>query len=278
MKKQNCAVILSKGPRKGEECGRTHCRHSRYLHENKKQKINVMDNNIRKKRQFNLQLVRNRKTDLQNRTSQVLIDQADKINNVPFTKQDREKKLEIFGVQNERECFVTGVNTGVGRGDHIKEIRGYSDYYRKNHKYEGFIFCGSNTDWNTAPVSIAENTRYKKMLGKDIGRDELTDAEYDMCTGEQKQIHDKLREWEEYVTSKGAKMYQLIPDEIDNDTQAMLDVGFEFFDKAMNIICEKHMAILMDEDERIHGDFERKLDGLKRIIQSFDVNDNSTQN
>lgn len=277
MKKQNCTVILSKGPRKGEECGRTHCRHSRYSHEKKKthpSSKNKIDRNahICAKREFNLQIIRNRKRDIHYRCSQVLINQADNINNVPFTPEDCEKKREIFGVQNDNECFITGANQGVKTGDHIKEIRGYSEYYKKLNKYKGFTYNGSNSKWNTAPVSITENKKYKKIGDKDIGREKLTSEEYEACTENQKQIYNKLIRWEDYATSRGAKMYQLIPNDVEDDVNMILDAGFEFLEKAMNIICEKHKSILMDEDERIHGDFERKLNDLKSIIQSFDAN------
>ena len=42
-----------------------------------------------------------------------------------FTEEDRQKKMEIFGVENLNTCFITG-EPSKGVGDHFKEINTHS--------------------------------------------------------------------------------------------------------------------------------------------------------
>ena len=135
----------------------------------------------------------------------------DKMFNPSFTDDDFNMKLKIFGIDSPKQCFVSGIKSGVGVGDHIFEVRGY-------HNPTGMY--GSNSQWNLVPVTQSKNSGYKKFkfhdgTTKDIGYQTLTEYEYNQCNDEQKTIYNKLNKWKEYVKSRDAKICFKFSDELE---------------------------------------------------------------
>ena len=73
--------------------------------------------------------------------------------NPTFTEEDRQKKMEIFGVPDLKTCFITE-QPSKGVGDHFKEINGY---------YAKTGMRGIDDEWNILPVSGSQNKSYKIM-------------------------------------------------------------------------------------------------------------------
>ena len=127
--------------------------------------------------------------------------------NPPFTKEDAEMKLSICGVRSLKECFVTHQTTGVGKGDHLFEIKGYKEHTGLNGV--------SNSKWNTLPVCGAVNPTYKRVTlqngtKKNIGRDFLTATEAQLLKPSDQRIYGVLRTWIAYCKSRGAVLSYLL--------------------------------------------------------------------
>tara|TARA_Y100000389_G_scaffold106063_1_gene102984 strand:+ start:854 stop:1669 length:816 start_codon:yes stop_codon:yes gene_type:complete len=117
--------------------------------------------------------------------------------NVRFLPKDARMKLEIFEISRDNICIITGQKSN-GIGDHLYEIRGY---YKATGHY------GSETQWNILPVIGSENKKYKKMAGKDIGYQELTDEELTTCSESQRELYVKIQKWKQYCKERGANIY-----------------------------------------------------------------------
>jgi hypothetical protein len=118
-----------------------------------------------------------------------------------FTAKDKAMKEEIFGFKG-KTSFLSGVKCG-GRGDHIYGVReGIS---------AGYSWVGSNSKWNTVPVTHAENVSYKNVLiekkKKNLAYDEFSTEEQNKFSGLQMKIYTSIKRWEKYVESRGAHMY-----------------------------------------------------------------------
>lgn len=128
-------------------------------------------------------------------------------NNPVFTNEDNKKKCEIFGIPNNKTCFITKEECN-GKGDHIFEINGYV-------KFVGLH--GSYDDWNTVPVVGRLNKSYKTQFNnKNIGYQYLTDEDIAKCTEQQRVIYNKIKTWKEYVESRGASLTWKLTEEEEN--------------------------------------------------------------
>ena len=139
--------------------------------------------------------------------------------NPEYTKEDNQKKLEIFDIPDNRTCFVTGLKSN-GTGDHIYEINNY-------HKYTGRR--GINDQWNIVPVVGSINKKYKKikftmsdgkLVKKDIGYQKLTEEEKLYLLQSEDDTHidfirvyRQLEKWNQYVVERGAVMSFVEPNE-----------------------------------------------------------------
>jgi hypothetical protein len=118
-----------------------------------------------------------------------------------FTTKDKEMKEKIFGFKG-KTSFLSGVKCG-GVGDHIYGVReGFQ---------AGYNWVGSNSKWNTVPVTHAENVSYKKVIiekkKKNLAYDEFSTEEQNKFSGLQMKIYTSIKSWEKYVESRGAYMY-----------------------------------------------------------------------
>lgn len=118
-----------------------------------------------------------------------------------FTTNDQEMKERIFGFKG-KTSFLSGVKCR-GVGDHIYGVR--------EGIAAGYDWVGSNSRWNTVPVTHAENVAYKKVIlgskKKNLVYDEFTAEELSQFSGLQLKIHTAIKMWAEYVESRGAHMY-----------------------------------------------------------------------
>jgi hypothetical protein len=118
-----------------------------------------------------------------------------------FTPKDKTMKGEIFGFDG-KTSFISGMKC-KGVGDHIYGVR------------EGFAagcdWVGSNSKWNTVPVTHKENVSYKKVViggvRKNLAFDIFSTEERATFNEEQEMIYTKIKKWEKYVCSRGAHMY-----------------------------------------------------------------------
>lgn len=122
--------------------------------------------------------------------------------NPPMSPRDKQWKLKICNVPNDKTCFVTGKTSGVGRGDHVFETKGY---YNLTGKF------GVDDDWNTLPVAGSLNNSYKIFQFKDghvkhVGFQTLTPSELSECTKKQKHIYGVIRRWRAYTKRRNIKM------------------------------------------------------------------------
>ena len=117
-----------------------------------------------------------------------------------FTSKDREMKEKIFGFKG-KTSFLSGVYCS-GVGDHIYGVR--------EGLAAGYDWVGSNSLWNTVPVTHAENVSYKDVIiggkKKNLAYDDFTSAEIDEFSGLQKKIYTAIKSWEIYAQSRGAHM------------------------------------------------------------------------
>jgi hypothetical protein len=131
--------------------------------------------------------------------------------NPEFTQEDFKMKCEIFEIQDNKMCFVSGISSNV-ESDHIYETIGY-------FKYTGET--GINDDWNLVPVCMECKKQYKifkftldgKKVNKNIGYENLTDNEllYLMSSTnndniQMAEIYVKMFTWKLYAEKKGAKL------------------------------------------------------------------------
>ena len=146
--------------------------------------------------------------------------------NPEFTEDDRKKKCEIFGIPNDKTCFITG-KPCKGTGDHLFEINGYANKTNGLH--------GTDDEWNKIPVIGAKNKSYKTKFGKNkkknIGYQDLTDEELKECTDEQKIYYQKIKLWKEYVKKRGASLtWKLTENE-----QRLYDIKKKEYENLWNI-------------------------------------------
>lgn len=119
-----------------------------------------------------------------------------------MSPQDREWKLKICGIPDERTCFVTKKSGGVGRGDHVFETKGY---FKLTGKF------GVDDDWNILPVAGSLNNTYKIFQFKDghvknVGFQNLTRAELAECSKKQKHIYNVIRRWRAYTKRRNIRL------------------------------------------------------------------------
>ena len=137
--------------------------------------------------------------------------------NPTFTEEDRQKKMEIFGVPDLKTCFITE-QPSKGVGDHFKEINGY---------YAKTGMRGIDDEWNILPVSGSQNKSYKimeyvidgKKIKKNIGYESISDDELLYLASSENEkyiqyydIYVKVWNWERYVENRGAKMWYKEPE------------------------------------------------------------------
>ena len=141
--------------------------------------------------------------------------------NPTFTEEDRQKKMEIFGVENLNTCFITG-EPSKGVGDHFKEINGY---------YAKTGMRGIDDEWNILPVSGSQNKSYKimeyvidgKKIKKNIGFESIPDWELLHLASSENEvylqyydIYVKVWNWQRYAENRGAKMWYKEPESFEN--------------------------------------------------------------
>ena len=141
--------------------------------------------------------------------------------NPVFTEEDRQKKMEIFGVPDLKTCFITEEPSN-GVGDHFKEINGY---------YAKTGMRGIDDEWNILPVSGSQNKSYKimeyvidgKKIKKNIGYESISDDELLYLASSENEkyiqyydIYVKVWNWERYVENRGAKMWYKEPESFEN--------------------------------------------------------------
>ena len=122
----------------------------------------------------------------------------DKKYNIPFLKEDEEKKCLIFKISNLKTDFIT--RTKIQTGDHYYPIGAH-------HKKEHII--GSDSEWNRIPVSGSNkkenkyNNLKKRIKNSDISK----------FNDEEQLIIQKINNWINYVKSREARMYHKISEE-----------------------------------------------------------------
>ena len=128
--------------------------------------------------------------------------------NIPFEKKDREEKLKICGLVGapKKTCAICGRQGTLAQGDHIW---GRMEYYTKTKK-AGIV----KGKWNTLPVCSRTgcNKSYKKItltngVKKDIGKDELTEAELNLVSPKDEKAVDIVRKWKAYAKGRGAVLW-----------------------------------------------------------------------
>ena len=99
--------------------------------------------------------------------------------NTLYTEDDRKKKCEIFEISNDKTDFITGQKLN-GIGDH---------YYPLTAERKKLNRIGSDSQWNRIPVS-GYNSKYKN----------------------QSEYSEKIKQWENYCNSRGAKLFYQLTD------------------------------------------------------------------
>ena len=181
--------------------------------------VNTLDDELFQKKKSNLL---QRYTDTLYCLTKDVINVYDKLKNPEYTKTDQLKKEEIFEVESSKECFITGMKSGVGAGDHLFEIRGYVNETGMH---------GSNSKWNLVPVTLSENRGYKKFMFddgvKNIGYQTLSKEEYKKCTQKQKTIYNKIQRWKAYVKKRGARISFIIPENVSKEMDGIVKMMYE---------------------------------------------------
>lgn len=144
-----------------------------------------------------------------------------------FTKEDEEKKQEIWGYEKGYSPF-SGKNKEAT--DHIYGLReGITNY----------DVCGSDTEWNKIECTSEENSGskfWKKIPNsiKNIVYDEFTQEEIEKFDENTKNKYYKLKKWIEYCDERGAKLFYSNVKEIDlkikKHLQAQADETNNFID------------------------------------------------
>jgi hypothetical protein len=128
--------------------------------------------------------------------------------NIPeYTDSDKERKLEIFNIPNSETSIVSGEPTTKGGGDHLYEVRGY---YRHTSQY------GIESEWNKLPVTAGENKSYKKMCGKDVGWQKLTEEELTTLSEDNQILYRCIQEWFSYCESRGVSLCFEMPETVED--------------------------------------------------------------
>ena len=155
-----------------------------------------------------------------------------------FTSEDEQKMMEIFEIPDMKTCVVTGEKVAKSGGDHLFEVRGY---LKKTGK------VGIEQKWNRLPVSTSENIRYKKFkftddngksYTKNIGWEELTDAEFNLCTPKQQRLYRNIRKWFSYCDEKNVMLGVEMPDgariEMEKAIDSAMDILLEGIERMKN--------------------------------------------
>lgn len=132
-----------------------------------------------------------------------------------FEECDRKMKMKIFEYEGKKS-FISGTHCN-GVGDHMIGIR-------EEIKAQGI--AGSNSQWNTIPLTHKENVSYKraeiKGIKKNLASDLLTDDEILLLTPNQKKTYNKLNEWKKYVKSRNARMFYSNMKIIDDENEDVI--------------------------------------------------------
>ena len=120
-----------------------------------------------------------------------------------FTSEDEQKMMEIFEIPDMKTCVVTGEKVAKSGG---------------------------------LPVSTSENIRYKKFkftddndksYTKNIGWEELTDAEFNLCTSKQQRLYQNIRKWFSYCEEKNVVLGVEMPDAARIEMEKAIDSAME---------------------------------------------------
>ena len=127
------------------------------------------------------------------------IDKHYEVNQPKFTAADKEEKIKIWNLRNEKGDIISAFNknkSNINKGDHIYGIR------------EGFKFkkniIGSNSLWNMVPCGQADNVTWKNIEDKEGNKknlvyDDFTDEEIKNFDEITKDKYDRLQNGENIV-------------------------------------------------------------------------------
>lgn len=182
------------------------------------------------------------------------------INQPKFEEKDKEEKIKIWKLKKEKkdkDGKIISYNSSafsddecnINKGDHVYGIR-------EGLEKTGNI--GSNSSWNMIPCTQKENIKWKKIKVNDIEKnlvyDEFTSEEIANFDDETKEKYDKLKKWEEYCKSRGAKLYwkkgieinKIITEEI-NPVLDLLDEKI----KSLRVISQEEELKISEEDKEL---------------------------
>ena len=131
----------------------------------------------------------------------------DEKRNIEYLEEDDKKKCEILNIPNSKTDFITGLKL-TGIGDH---------YYPLCADIKKFNRIGSDSLWNRIPVS-GSNLKYKKN----------------------KEYHEKLDAWINYVQHRGALLYYTLTEE---DLIILKDLEEELVkinETKFKLLCDKY--------------------------------------
>ena len=180
----------------------------------------------------NFCIKKDKQTEIMKRLSTMInaarLDEAnieDKKNNIPFTQQDEEEKSKIFDIK-KGYSFINKDILAKGIGDHI-----YGINESKDKK-----ILGSNTKWNLLPCCHEENVSYKKINGKNMITDELSQEDISKMQLDpiKMDIYNKIKKWEKYVEERGACMFHIITQERVDEIIKVVEKGLKSIETQLN--------------------------------------------
>ena len=154
---------------------------------------------IKKEKKSNLET---RLTTLQYEAVKDYIKKFFEIDQPEFTKDDKDKKIEIWGCKDGQSCFSID-KCSISKGDHIYGIR---------EGIKNYDIIGSHSLWNIIPCTHKQNVTWKKSIMDKINKnlvydfDKITEEDLKKLSDYEIKNYNKLKRWKKYCEERHANL------------------------------------------------------------------------